>query len=70
MSSPHNFPCVLFTEIMKALVISTLNKCRMFALIYFDIGTCFYMYLSIYIKENVQNIYIDKIGPTWKIVRR
>ena len=46
MSSPHNFPCILFTEMTKipcfsyekvklALYISTLNKCRiMFALIY------------------------------------
>ena len=45
MSSPHNFPCILFTEMMKipdfsyekvkTCLMSTLNKCRiMFALIY------------------------------------
>ena len=57
MSSPHNFPIILFTEMMKipyfsyeklskTWLIFTLNKCRiMFALIYFNIGTsCFYMF--------------------------
>ena len=50
MSSPHNFPCILFTEMKKkshisaiknkTCLISILNKCRiMFALIYFDLGT-------------------------------
>ena len=48
MSSPHNFPCILFTERRKSHIsamrnktclISTLNKCRiMFALKYCDMG--------------------------------
>ena len=54
MSSPHNFPLILFTEMMKIpyfsyeklkLVLCPLNKCRiMFALIGFDMGTCFNMF--------------------------
>ena len=50
MSSPHNFPLSLFTEMTKitweskTCIIFSLHKCRiMFALIYFEMGTCFYM---------------------------
>ena len=46
----------------KTCRISTLNKCRiMFALVYFDMGTCFYMF-EIFFKVYIKN--------TWKIVRR
>ena len=57
MSSPHNFSYILITEMMKipyfsyekeklALYIPILNKCRiMFALVYFNMGTCLYMFL-------------------------
>ena len=48
-------------------LISTLNKCRlMFARIYFDMGTCFYML------EQKRRIFFSKcyIQNTWKFVRR
>ena len=58
MSSSHNFPLSLFTEMtkipyfsyekVKLAFIATPNKCRiMFALINFDIGTCCYMFKQI-----------------------
>ena len=54
MSLPHNFPCILFTEMTKipyfsyekvklAFFISTLNKCRIMLLWLCNMGTCFYM---------------------------
>ena len=55
MSSPHNLPCILFTEMtkipyfsyekVKLAILSILNKCKiLFALIYFDMGRGFYMF--------------------------
>ena len=50
----------------KTCLISTLNKCRMFALIYFDMGTYFYMF-----EQNFKmKIFKSYILNTWKIVRR
>ena len=74
MSSPHNFPCILFTEMIdnpifqvwqsKTCLISTLDKCRiMFALIYF-MGTCFYMF-----EQKMKIFTISYIQNTWTIVR-
>ena len=46
----------------KSCLISTLNKCRiMFALTYFDMGRCLYMFEQKKEKKLIQN--------TWKIVR-
>ena len=69
VSSPHNFPLILFTEMTKSHISAiwerkTLNKCKiMFALIYFDMGT----YIHVWAKkdEHFQNCIYKTHGKFW-----
>ena len=74
MLSPHNFPSILFKEMIdenpvfqlresKTYFISTLNKCRiMFALICFDMWTCFYIFELKKEKFHIYTKYIENCG--------
>ena len=42
ISLPNKFPCIYFTESKSGLYYHSARK--MFALIYFDMGTCFFMF--------------------------
>ena len=78
MSSPHKFPFNLFTEMTQIShfsyervklglkVISTLNKCKILfnTPIYFDMGTCFWMFeqkKKISSKYLIQNMEICEV---------